>query len=393
MVGSLSGEKPRELMRTQSFAEVVDNRLWFMKDGTLLACPFDEKRASIAGPALPVADGLVFSSWAIWNGLGYFSVSPVGVIAYHTGRATPKSQLTWYDRAGNKLSTVGQPEYQYHLNISPDRKRAAVQIADLEDVTSFSLWSYNLERGLKDLLTPHPTASAQPVWSPDGQQLAFGSMRTGRHEIFLKPLVGGETEAAPVEIVAGLDTTLFDTDWPVDWTPDGRYLVYVDVDDTGNADLWALPLHGGENPIPIRHSPNSEEDAAISPDGRWLAYISDETGRFEIYSTDFPSGKRRWQISDGGGIRPEWNPDGDEIFYLAPGNVLTSTRVASQNDELQIGETTSLCPLPVRRYVRSEPGGYAVGPGAERFLVNRVLDTGATSPLRLIVGWTDRPDS
>ncbi|MEJ2722673.1 MAG: hypothetical protein P8181_16275, partial [bacterium] len=389
MIGSLSGGEPREIMRTFSQAEAALGRLWFVREGTLLACPFDAETAEITGAAVPVAGGAVFSGWAAWNALGYFSVSPTGVIAYHTGSAVPKSILTWYDRDGTELSTVGSPEYQYHISISPDRSRAAVQLEDIENVT-WGLWIYDLARGLKELFTSGPSAGAQPVWSPDGTRIAFGSLRTGSLDTYIKPVAGGNGKLVAVETSAGFDSTNFDTDWPLDWSPDGRYLVYCDVDAGGNADLWALPIASGGPPVPIRHSPFAEEDAAISPDGEWLAYISDESGRFEIYVTDFPSGARRWQVSAGGGIRPEWSPVGDELFFLAPGDTLMSARVTSNGGDFHVGEVRALFPVDVRLYVRGEPGQYAVGPGAEEFLVNRILDTGTTSPIRLIVGWSGR---
>lgn len=391
MIGSLDGDPPRELMRTSSQVEFGGGRLWFVREGTLLSCPFDVDRGEITGEAIPVADGAVYSGWAAWFATGYFSVSPAGVIAYHTGRPVSKSVLTWYDRSGHELSTVGSRENQYHISISPDRTRAAVQIEKTGEVIP-RIWMYDLDRGVKDLVTPDASASATPVWSPDGKRIAFGSTRGGALDVYIKPVAGGE--ATPLfAVAAGRDSAraarlaAFDADWALDWSSDGRYLVYCDAADS--PDLWALSLQGDEDPIPIRRTPFDEEDAALSPDGRWLAYTSNRPGRLEVYLTDFPRAGVERRVSTDGGIRPEWSPKGDELFYLAPDNVLTSVHIGTDGDEARIGKPRPLFSVDVRHHVYGEPGGYAVGKNGERFLVNRVLDTGTVSPLRVIVGWPD----
>jgi Tol biopolymer transport system component len=437
MVGSLSGEEPRELMRTLSHAEIAAGHLWFVRDGAVLARPFDMETLEFIGATFPVADGAVHSGWAAWEAQGYFSVSPAGVIAFHTGGPVTKSILTWYDRDGKALSTVGEEEYQYHLSISPDYSQAAVQL-EFADQLGWNLWLYDLRRGIKSRFTSHPSANATPVWSPDGERVLFASTRAGELLLYTKPAGGGDAEPLLEGGPASYGGPAVTRVWPLDWSPDGRHVVYFSLDDDGNADLWALPLEdglagdedggGGRSggrrlaspvPIPMQQTPYREDDAAISPDGLWLAYTSDEGGRFEIYVTAFPEGGRRWLVSANGGIRPEWSPAGDELFFLDPDGMLMAARVEAVSrggpdfqvrpdragdgtgasdtarpdgagaDAFIVHEIDPLFPAEVRHYTMGEPGQYAVGPRADSFLVNRLVETGTSSPLALIVGWPE----
>jgi len=392
MLGSLSGDAPRELIQTFTQAEVAGDHLWYVREETLLARPIDRDTAELTGTPVPVAAGAISSVWPISYALGYFSVSPAGVIAFHQGGADPKSILTWYDRNGRQLSTVGEVEYQYHPNISPDGSSAALQLED-PDLATWNLWVYDLERGIKSRFTSHPSVSAVPVFSPDGERIVFVSMRSGDLVLYVKPVVGGEAEPLLEGGLADYGRADLAHVWPMEWSPDGRHVVYFSEDADGNSDLWALPLLTKTEPIPLQQTPFNEVDAAISPDGRWLAYTSDESERYEIYITAFPDGGRRWQISSGGGTRPEWNPRGNELFFLDPDDVLMSATMSMEGDSMIIDGLQPLFPIEVRYYLPNEPGGYAVGPDGERFLVNRVVESGTTAPLALIVGWPEELES
>ncbi len=396
MLGSLLGKEPRELMQSSSHVEVASDYLWFVREGTLMARSFDIDTGEFTGAAFPVAEGAVSSGWAAYEGLGYFSVSPSGVIAYHArGTATRKSVLTWYRRDGTQLSTVGAPEYQYHLSLSPDGNQAALQIEN-PDRPGYSIWTYDLERERKSRLTIHPSSSALPVWSPDSKRIAFGSMRSGKLEIYIKTVGRDDVEPLYEGGLASYTNAEIDGSAEIrsahalDWSPDGNYLVYFTKDDSGNADLWAVLLDQRDRPIPIMHSPYTEEDAAISPDGHWLAYTSDKAGQFEIYVTGFPGSGRTWQISADGGIRPEWSPKGNELFFLDPNYTLKAAEVKSEGEYFVVGEIHTLFKIDARYHVLGEPGVYAVGPDGARFLINRVVETGTTSSLVLMVGWHDR---
>jgi dipeptidyl aminopeptidase/acylaminoacyl peptidase len=382
MLGSLSGAEPREIMRTVSHAEVAGPYLWFVREGTLWAQLFDHESAELQGEPIPVGEDAITSVWAAWAANGYFSVSATGVIAYHTGAPSSRSRLTWYDRRGRELATVGSDEYQYQLSLSPKAARAAVQIADLENL-EWSLWTYDLERGTRSRFT-FETAGT-PIWSPDGQRLAFQ-----KGEIYLKTLGREDTQPLRQGGYADYGREGITMTWPLDWSPDGRYLVYGSTEgEFENPDLWIVAIEGEGEPMPVQHSEFAEEDAAISPDGRWLAYTSDRSGQFEVYLTAFPRADRAWKVSSDGGLRPEWGVDSGELFYLDPDDTLMAATLKATGDSVSIEETQPLFRINVHHNVLLEPGGYAVAPGGERFLVNRVLEKGTTSPLVLVVGWPE----
>jgi Tol biopolymer transport system component len=387
MLGSLDDDEVRDLMETRTDAQYAHGHLWYGERGVLFARPFDPDAARFTGPAIPVADGMTHSGWAAWVAIGYFAVSKAGVVAYHQGNPVSESILSWYDRDGHRLGDVGEPQFQYHPNLSPDGRYAALQVEDQDDVT-WALWICDLARGLRSRFTMHPSPSALPVWSRDGRRIAFSNTRKGWLDVYVKPVAGGEVTSLDL-VDPGLDgPDDLRSAFPLDWTPDDRFLVVAGSTGRGDEDLRIVSLREGSL-RPIRSSPYDEEDAAVSPDGRWLAYIADERGHFEVYVTDFPAGEHRWQVSTRGGIRPEWNPDGHELFFLGPGDTLMAATVDGAKDDFEIGPVQPLFPIEGRRYLTAEPGAYAVGTTGDRFLVNRLVGTGPDAPIALLVGWPE----
>jgi Tol biopolymer transport system component len=382
MLASLSGDEPRELLRSLSYAEVAGDYLWFARKGALFAQRFDSQRAELLGEPIAVARGLISSVWSESLAQGFFSVSPAGVIAFHTGNAISRSILTWYDRGGRPLGEIGTPEFQYQVSLAPDDGLAMLQIADVK-ASEWALWTYDLDRGTRSRFTTRPSP-ATGVWSPDGRRVAF------QHEgqIFLQPV--GVDVATPLrdggpEAYGREEVRIA---WPLDWTSDGKQIVYATVD-RGNisGDLWMMSVEEKDDPVPLQHSPYSEEDAAISPDGRWLAYTSDRSGQYEVYVTEFPESIRSVQVSADGGIRPEWGSSSSELFYLSPEDNLILAPLEASDDGIDVGQVRDLFPLDMQHHVLFEPGGYAVAGDAKRFLVNRVLARGTSSPITLLVGW------
>ena len=246
----------------------------------------------------------------------------------------------------------------------------------------WSLWITDLLRGTKTRFTHKTTATG--VWSPDDRRMAYQA-----GEIYVKPI--GFEEAVRLDrarLGAG-GTERLRLTWPLSWSRDGRFLVYAST--LGGYDLWGLALEEGGEPFPIQHSESTEEDAALSPDGRWLAYTSDKSGQFEIYLTAFPQTGRSWQISAEGGVRPEWGTD-NELYFLDFEDTLMKTTVEGQGDDISIAEIRRLFRLEIRPHLLFEPGGYAVAPDGERILVNRVLSDGTRDPIALIVGWPEGLD-
>ena len=383
MISSLSGEAPRELMQTLSHAELAAGHLWFVRKGTLFAQPIDLDTAILRNEPIPIAQGMISNVWSEAAAQGYFSTSPAGVVAYQTGAALSKSILTWFSRTGEALEEVGTADFQYQLSLAPDGSLAMVQVGDMK-TAHWGLWTHDLGRGTRSRFNAR-RGVATAVWSPDSREVFF----QGGGEIH-RQTVGVDDAVLAWEGDAAYGRDEIEIAWPLDWSADGGYLVYASVDQGNlNADLWVRPLEDGGAPIPIQQSPASEEDAAISPDGRWLAYTSDKSGQFEIYLTEFPTSRRSLQVSADGGLRPEWGQSTTELFFLAPDDTLMVATLATDGEEISVREVKGLFALDVRHHVLFEPGGYAVASDSGRFLVNRVLEKGTTSPIALIVGWPE----
>jgi eukaryotic-like serine/threonine-protein kinase len=382
MLGSLSGGEPREVMRSASQAEVAGGYLWFVREDTLMAAPFDPERLTERPQALAVVEDV---SSAPEAAIGYFSVSGSGVLAYHLGGApVSSSTLSWHDRQGGLLSQVGSPEPQTGLELAPDGTRAVVQVIDSSG--NGDLWIYDLERQVKGRFTFDSADDGFPVWSPSGDLILFASRRSGESLMWVKPVDGGGTAELlrPGDLASwGPGITAI---WPEDWSPDGRYVVYTAVDELSVGNLWALDLTGNGEPIPIQHSPFFEAQAAVSPDGRWLAYGSFDTGRYEVYVTAFPHARGKWQVSSSGGGWPRWSPQGDELFFLALDGTLRSVEVTARGDTVTIGESRALFQTHIRGGFKP---GYGVGPDGERFLINARGEQAAAPPLALMVGWPE----
>jgi eukaryotic-like serine/threonine-protein kinase len=273
------------------------------------------------GEAVPVAEQV---QTALGSGrAGAFSVSETGLLAYQEGSRLAGTVLTWFDRTGKQERTVGDPVMIFSagggLRFSPDRKRVATVIQDRNN----DIWIYDVVRGLRTRFTFDAANDDNPVWSPDGRAIIFGSSRKGVVDLYRKAVdsVGAE------ELLYADNFNKAATSW----SPDGKLLLYTTVDSTratAAADIWALPLTSEQTgtalkPFPVMKTPFNEISAAFSPDGHWIAYVSNESGRNELYLTSFPApssglaGKR--QVSTGGILfKPRWRDDGKEIFYLSP---------------------------------------------------------------------------
>ena len=278
----------------------------FLRDSALQAQPFDLARLQMAGEPVRIADHVrsIFE-------FGFFGVSDNGILAYQTGDAIRPNllQLTWFDRRGANLGAAAAPGYDGSLRLSPDASRLAVTRMDLSSVSS-SIWLDELARNTLTPLTSARVGDADPVWSPDGAHVAYASDRSGRTGLYQKAANGAGGEQLLLEPSGSRNLD--------DWSRDGRFLLYSQVDSKTRSDLWLMPLAGDRKPTVYVNSEFNETHGQFSPDGHWIAYASDESGRPEIYVRPFPltadSGK--WTVSSGGGVTPRWRRDGKELFFL-----------------------------------------------------------------------------
>jgi serine/threonine protein kinase/Tol biopolymer transport system component len=386
-VGSLDGGESKVVTEAGSNTLYAQGHILFLRNSTLMAQPFDPKRLVTTGEAAPAAEQIqtVLNSGTV----GVFSVSETGMLAYRTGTAFGGFLLTWFDRSGKRGATVGEPADVVAFQFSPDRKSLAAAIQ--QDISHENIWTYDVSRGLRTRLTFDPANDNDPVWSPDGRSIVFRSNRKGHFDLYRKSANG-----------AGSDELLYADNLekiPTTWSADGKFLLYL-AGVVGNTavrtggDLWALPLTperpgGPLKPSLILQAPFNVFDAQFSPDSRWIAYVSNESQRNEIYVTPFPppvsgpGGKR--QVSTAGGSLPRWRQDGKEIFYLGPDRQLMAAEIEAKGGILEVGQVRPL--FSATGMTQANPL-YDVSADGQHFLVRTFPEQKTGDPLTLVQNWT-----
>ncbi|HEY3125281.1 MAG TPA: hypothetical protein VGK70_14620, partial [Thermoanaerobaculia bacterium] len=371
LVGSLDGGPPKRLLQSSSLALfAAPGYLFYSRGGTLLAQPFDGKDLRLTGKPVPIAERL--SSVGGMSGLRSVSVSSTGVLVYQTGSGSA-TQLVWLDRNGRDLGTLGPPADHYAPRLSPDGTRLAEGRMNLESTTG-DIWLTDLTRNVSSRFTFDPADEQLPVWSPDGKRLFFGSSRDGVQNLY----------QAASDRPGSEELLLRSSVWKVadDVSPDGRFLIYETSTPKTQIDLWILPLSGDRTPRPYVATPFGEFSAQFSPDGRWVAYVSNESGRAEVYVQPFPGPGGKWQVSAAGGSMPCWRRDGKELFYFGGDGRLMATEVAL-GPSFESRSPTALfkvsLPSPDRQY--------DVTPDGSRILVNRISGEAEGAPITVVLDW------
>jgi Tol biopolymer transport system component len=379
-IGSLDTSERTRLMGDVDSTNVVHSQghLLFLRERTLMAQPFDADRLAVAGEPFPIAEDI--QSFAAY---GFFSASDSGVLTYQSGSSPAGApQLAWLDRAGNTVATVGQPAVYGDLALAPDGRRAAVRL--LAGQTVNDLWLLDLARdGLATRFTFDRAIEMSPVWSPAADRVVFSSTRRGNADLYQKAASGAGNE----EVLLAME----ESEIASSWSGDGRYLLYVRTPQPGGSDLWVLPMAGDGKPFAFLQTAADETQAQFSPDGQWIAYQSNESGRAEVYVSRFTesgSAGGKWQISTNGGTLPRWRPDGKEIFFVAPlpDAQVMAAAVSSQNDTFNVGATTPL----FRALPPGTPGSfYQISPDGMQFLFNMSPTIQPMStPITVVLNWT-----
>jgi Tol biopolymer transport system component len=299
-------------------------RLLFLREGLLMAQEFDERRMELVGEPARVAErvGTVFNT-------GYFSASATGALVYRSGIGD-RSQLSWVDRQGKTSGAVGEPGPYVFLAVSPDGTRAATVRANVAVDSLQDIWLFDFGRGVSTRFTFGPGRSNNPAWSPDGKRIAFSADRERNSRLNLYQKLADGSQEEQLLLKTDQDKVLSS------WSRDGRFLMYTVLDPSTKSDIWVMPLDGNRKPFPFLRTPNNEREGVFSPDGRWVAYSSDESGRNEVYvrafspdGADGSSAGGKWMISRDGGVRPWWRPDGKELLYNRSGQTAMSVGVNS----------------------------------------------------------------
>jgi serine/threonine protein kinase/Tol biopolymer transport system component len=373
VIGLDEGGKGRDLVTTPTSAWYAGGHLLFVRDNMLMAQAFDPETIGFTGDAFPVAEDVVVRSL---TGVGVFSTTDGGDLLYQTGSRDAGSVLQWFDREGNPAGTIADEAYYNHVVLSPDGMTAAVVVQDLGN-GSLDIWLVDVANGLKTRFTFDQASDSYPVWSPDGESLIFASRRNGTRAIYRKS-VGGTGE---VELVYASELDML----PTSWSPDGRYLLFDQPGQTTGSDLWVLDLENGPS-AELLYQANSDDGAGyFSPDGRWVAYWSQESGRGEVYVTPFPGPGRRWQVSQNSGTWCQWNPDGSEIFVQEENGSLKAISVDGTGATFTIGEVNGVMTLGT-----STINGilFSIASGGERVLATVSKSDQQTGHLDLVAGWS-----
>jgi Tol biopolymer transport system component len=356
--GSLDTRTSTLLTPAESRAHYVPpGYLVYQSDSVIVAHAFDADRGQFSAAAVPIGDDIGPS---FQNGNMPLAVSPTGVLAFRPG-TTDLAQLTWVDRAGRVLATLGDAGPYLQMSLSADDKRVAVQRA----VASSEIWLVDAERGVPTRFIADGAARA-PVWSPSGRELAF---RRGAN-VLRKSIAGG----AESLLIASLPSV------PVleDWSRDGRYIVYVSL----NA-LWAANLSGDRKPFEVVEA--SADEPQFSPDGHWLAFNSTEAGRTEVYVQPFPGPGERVRISTAGGVQPKWRGDGKELFYVAPDGNLNAVDLRIEADRVVPTKLTPLFQSGLSALIYADQ--YGVAADGQRFLLLKPLAREAQAPIVVVLNW------
>ncbi|MDQ3256192.1 MAG: hypothetical protein M3R15_20235, partial [Acidobacteriota bacterium] len=373
-LGSLDSKETKRLLPTDSSAVYAPpGYLLFRRAGTLLAQAFDPQKLELTGEPFPLPEQVGVAAGTFYT---YLTISQNGVLAYHTGNSE-KAQLAWFDREGKQVGVTGSLGDYYNLALSPDGKRVAFDSVDPQTMNR-DVWLLELARGTPMRFTFDPATDWFPVWSPDGSRIVFSSNRNGPTDLYQKGASG-----------TGSDELLLKSSnakVPTDWSPDGRFILYRSQDPQTKADIWVLPLEGDRQPFPLLQTEFNEQQARFSPNGKWIAYTSDESGTTQVYVQSFPAPGTKWQVSTGGGDQPRWRRDGRELFYLAADGKLMAVEVKTD------GTFAAGVPKPLFEIHSPTVAGpiainYAATADGQRFVGRSAVEEASTTPITVIVNW------
>ena len=352
--------------------------LLFRRGEALMAQRFSPARLSLSGVAFPIAEKV--GGDVLWTS---FSVSENGTLVHLPAADATTVQLSWKDRTGKQVALFGPPGIYIDFRLAPDEKRIAFSISS-EDR---DIWVLDSVRGVTSRLTFDPAIDDPPMWSPDGLRVVWASNRSGVFDLYVKSANGAGPEQLLVKMGAPAG-------WPEDWSRDGRFIIYQIPGTKTGQDIWIAPqasegTGGDHKPFPYLQTQFDEKHARFSPDGRWVVYTSNESGREEVYVQSFPPSGAKFQISAGGGREPQWRKDGTELFYISEDRTLVAVPVkfaSSASELLQLGQPKPLFPVTLLDtfFVGRS---YEVSNDGQRFLMPAIASGTTAPPLTVVLNW------
>jgi eukaryotic-like serine/threonine-protein kinase len=349
----------------RAYASYVSGRLLYMRGTSLFWRPFDPERLEFSGMEAPIGDAVE---------RGSVSASDSGAVVYRPLNPAP-ARLTWFTRTGQPTNTLGEPGRYVQVVLSPRGRHATVGQGTVPGTDEpRQLWDFDLATGVMSRLTTGAW-DTDPSWSPDERKLAFTSFRTGRLSVFVKDLSTGKEEL----LVPSSEEIVLDQ-----WTPDGQFVIFRNL---GRA-VYAMPLSGERTVRTLIDTPFVKDEVHVSPDGRWVAYDSNESGRWEVYVATFPSFSSRRQVSNGGGVEPQWRGDGKELFYVGRDRSMMSVRVDTRTDFAASSPTTLFSTEVI---VNPYEPQYAVTADGQRFLVLERVGVGGGPAFTFLINGLNAP--
>jgi len=388
--GSLDSKETKRLLVADSRAVYAPpGYLLFVRQGTLMGQTFDAGRLELAGEPFRIAENVR----SVATGRAAFSVSDRGTLVYRSGASNPVQRVVWFDRSGKQVEPINQTGDSRAPALSPDESRIVVERQDASGRSD--IWMIDLARGTNSRLTFNPTDDVGPVWSPDGNRVVYASLSNGKGDLYQKLATG-----------SGSDELIFKSDEdkvPYEWSSDGRFLLFRSTGPKTGLDIWVLPMSGANaspagrsnqeitgdpKPTVFLQTPFGESAAHFSPDGKWIAYHSNESGRQEVYVQPFPPTGGKWQVSVDGGSIPNWRRDGRELFFMSPDSRLMAVDV-ELGPTFRAGVPKPLFEVP--GWAGTPTGGagrYAVSRDGKRFLFSVLSIATESYPIAVVLNWT-----
>ncbi|MBM3754780.1 MAG: hypothetical protein FJW38_12475, partial [Acidobacteria bacterium] len=383
-VGDLGGGPRKRLLDTLSSAVYVSPGYLLWADGSvLIGQAFDASRLELTGQPFAVAEGIGPSS----AGELAVDVAENGTIVY-SGNIENKGRLTWFDRSGKQTETPLPEVDNIDFRFSPDHSKLAASVLDAK-TANIDIWITDLEKRSTSRFTSHAALDASPVWSPDGNRIIFRSNRGGRIELFQKSVTGGNSEETVVVSTAQQRGSGFNAVnlMATDWSPDGRFLIASAMTPEAVYGPALVPLSDRGELSSMKGAGKNLDYLHLnfSPDGRYLAYATQETGKLEVYVQTFPSADRKWKVSTTGGAEPRWRADGRELYYLAEDRKLMVVYVgAGPSFGTPVALFQTRVPLAADVYRTN----YAPSRDGQRFLVNSRAGEPFPHPITVVLNWT-----
>ena len=378
--GNLDGSVTARLLEADTPAVYGPGHLLFIRQGTLFAQPFDPDRLTLTGNPIRMAEQVSGDAFG-----APLSASAAGPIVYRAGAIPRQRQFVWVDRSGRELEKVGEPDdaNAFSPSMSPDGHRVALHRIVNRNV---DIWWFETGRQVLERFTTASANDIHPIWSPDGSRIIYASLRENVYDLY----EGSVTRTGGHELVLATPQGKRATDW----SSDGRFILYRSNDPKTGPDIWARSMDGDRKSFPVVQTEFEERDGQFSPDGKWIAYESNKSGRPEIVVQPFPGPGAESRISTNGGAQVRWSRDGREIFYIAlDGRLMSvSIRIASDGQTIDAAAPVPLFAARVGAAVQRLSGPqYMVAVDGKRFLMNRLTEETHTSPITVILNWKAKP--